>query len=339
MSEEELRCEFLTNIEKQEREEAVFPYSLVGYASGGNNVYINDMFDGVIHPYHYHSFFEINYVMSGVCHEYIEGKMHTLNAGDFVMLPSGVRHTFYASTGTVAFNVLLRPAFVEKMERDFSVHTLQSFLTSLMKTSQYAVFFSGGNRLITEVFRYLHSVGYQHLESFTVEGAVCEKTVETLFLYLITLLKNDEIRCVSEAFSIQSYDFDSQLLKYIEDHFATLTLESFAAAFGYTPKGLYRKLKRMTGKTYQMLVDERRLSFARKMLELTDQTVGGIAEKTGFKNAEYFSRFFKKRVGMSPVEFRKTYLEHGKDHRFMAKDYFIQKNGENLSESEENDIN
>ena len=33
-----------------------------------------------------------------------------------------------------------------------------------------------------------------------------------------------------------------------------------------------------------------------------------IAEKTGFENGYYFSTAFKKEVGLSPSEYRKTYI-------------------------------
>lgn len=55
-----------------------------------------------------------------------------------------------------------------------------------------------------------------------------------------------------------------------------------------------------------------RLSTAKSMLKNTNMTICQIAEKTGFVDPYYFSRIFKKEIGLSPLQYRKLVGENGK---------------------------
>ena len=52
-------------------------------------------------------------------------------------------------------------------------------------------------------------------------------------------------------------------------------------------------------------VFERRLLEAKRLLMFTIRSVEDIAAETGFRDPAYFSRFFRKRVGSAPGEWRR----------------------------------
>lgn len=70
--------------------------------------------------------------------------------------------------------------------------------------------------------------------------------------------------------------------------------ELFRTEFGLTPLEYRNKLL---------------IRRAKALLAAADISVGEVAFATGFENAAYFSRFFKKQVGMSPSEYAKTILK------------------------------
>jgi Transcriptional regulator containing an amidase domain and an AraC-type DNA-binding HTH domain len=53
---------------------------------------------------------------------------------------------------------------------------------------------------------------------------------------------------------------------------------------------------------------EFRLESAKRLLLTTEWTIERIADEVGFRYAPYFSACFKRQVGMSPLLFRKQYL-------------------------------
>ncbi|MGD1046116.1 MAG: helix-turn-helix transcriptional regulator [Bacteroidota bacterium] len=63
-------------------------------------------------------------------------------------------------------------------------------------------------------------------------------------------------------------------------------------------------LKQETGKTALELIHLYMISEAKNMLVAGDRSISEIAYQLGFENPPYFSRLFKKEVGMSPKEFK-----------------------------------
>ena len=47
---------------------------------------------------------------------------------------------------------------------------------------------------------------------------------------------------------------------------------------------------------------------AKNILMSTDNTVAETAYQLGFENPPYFSRLFKKQVGLTPTEYREQFL-------------------------------
>ncbi|GAB2535800.1 helix-turn-helix domain-containing protein [Rufibacter soli] len=70
-----------------------------------------------------------------------------------------------------------------------------------------------------------------------------------------------------------------------------------AGAFG-------KNIKRQFGKTPTQLIQDRVILEAKKLLHLTHKSVKEIAAELHFEDEFYFSRYFKKSVGLSPLHYR-----------------------------------
>lgn len=79
----------------------------------------------------------------------------------------------------------------------------------------------------------------------------------------------------------------------------------YAALLNVTPNHLNKCVKTVTGKSAVKWIDENILLEAKYLLFQTSLSVGEIAAKVGFEDQSYFSRFFKKAEGFSPVQYRK----------------------------------
>ena len=76
------------------------------------------------------------------------------------------------------------------------------------------------------------------------------------------------------------------------------------AIFGYHPFYVSRMLKEKKGITLRQYIISYRFKAAKRMLELTNKSIGEIAEATGFTDASYFAKSFKATFGMTPKEYR-----------------------------------
>jgi len=77
-----------------------------------------------------------------------------------------------------------------------------------------------------------------------------------------------------------------------------------AAQLNLSPKYLSDLLKQETGKTALELIHLYVISEAKNLLVAGEQSISEIAYQLGFENPPYFSRLFKKEVGISPTEFK-----------------------------------
>lgn len=76
--------------------------------------------------------------------------------------------------------------------------------------------------------------------------------------------------------------------------------------FGCSPRALQKSYKSVFGRTMRQDLIEMRLEHARKLLSDTDVPVCRIPEKCGIEAASHFMRLFKRRVGMTMLQYRRA---------------------------------
>lgn len=97
---------------------------------------------------------------------------------------------------------------------------------------------------------------------------------------------------------------------YIRDNCGEeISNTEIGAIFGYHPFYVSRMLKEKKGITLRQYIISYRFKAAKRMLELTDKSIGEIAEQTGFTDASYFAKSFKATFGVTPKEYRAQFSE------------------------------
>jgi AraC family transcriptional regulator, transcriptional activator of pobA len=81
-----------------------------------------------------------------------------------------------------------------------------------------------------------------------------------------------------------------------------------ASRLNLSPKYLSDLLKQETGKTAMELIHLYVVLEAKNILVAGGHSITEIAYRLGFENPPYFSRLFKKEVGISPKEFKNHLL-------------------------------
>lgn len=83
-------------------------------------------------------------------------------------------------------------------------------------------------------------------------------------------------------------------------------IDAIAETAGLSRSAFFKKLKSLTGLAPVDLVKEIRLAKAEKLVATTDMSMAEIAYEAGFKDASYFGKCFKKKFGMTPLEYRNS---------------------------------
>ncbi|GGH11967.1 response regulator [Paenibacillus segetis] len=101
----------------------------------------------------------------------------------------------------------------------------------------------------------------------------------------------------------QSYA-DSAIAIIMRDYAVDISLQSVATQINVNPSYLSRIFKQETGGNFINFLTKVRIDKAKYYLEAKNFKVYEVAEKVGYPNTTYFSKIFKKIVGVTPEEYR-----------------------------------
>jgi AraC-like DNA-binding protein len=96
-----------------------------------------------------------------------------------------------------------------------------------------------------------------------------------------------------------------QFLKLVREHIkAQRSVTFFADLLYVTPKHLSICVKEITGKNCGEIISEMVVAEAKALLHNPELTIGHVADELQFSDQFFFSKYFKRRTGMSPLHYR-----------------------------------
>lgn len=98
-----------------------------------------------------------------------------------------------------------------------------------------------------------------------------------------------------------------EFVKLVDEHYKQgLTINEYAQRLLLSPRTLANLTNQLLGKSPSLLVQERLVLEAQRLLVHSNLHVNQIAYQLGFDDASYFVKYFKKHVLLSPSAFRKA---------------------------------
>ena len=114
-----------------------------------------------------------------------------------------------------------------------------------------------------------------------------------------------------ESRQLYSGDDLKKVLNYIDRNIKRgVTLDMAAAYVGMSASYFSKFFKKYMGVNFITYVTDRKIEAAKDMLINTDRPVVNIAYDLSYSETNYFSKTFKKKVGVTPTEYREQHL-HG----------------------------
>ena len=280
-------------------------YSEAPSASDPEFVHIEDipsrarLFDWAINIHTHPNMFQLIYVQKGKVRIHIDGIEESRQGPCIIGIPAGVVHGFEferdATNGcviTVAQLLMLD----EQFARNFP------YRKELLENPQILTFDLNDDREDLEFIN-------QSVLQLTREYQQDANGKRSMFSWLLFALLLKLGRRVEANQPAQTEDLHSErfrkLNQLIEQHYRRhLPVEQYAEWLNTTPASLSRTCKQVADKNITDLLYDRLILEAQRSLIYSSVPVSLIAYDLGFTDPAYFSRFFRRRVGVSPTAFR-----------------------------------
>jgi AraC family L-rhamnose operon regulatory protein RhaS len=255
-------------------------------------------------PEHTHNFVEAVYMVKGHTTHIIDGHTISLGEGDLLFMNRHARQEILpAGENDIAVNFIILPQFFQYVLSgiDDTASSIRSFLTSCLTDEEVP-----GNYLcfhvadLLPVQNLIWNLIWLMKENTEHRRMLAQATMVLLFQHLMEATERVQM-------SDDSYErtITLKLLGYLESDYRTARLSEFAERIHMDIYSLERLIKRQTNRTFQELLQERRLSQACWLLEHTSMPVTDVVTSIGYENISYFYRLFKKKKKLSPAQYRK----------------------------------
>ena len=98
----------------------------------------------------------------------------------------------------------------------------------------------------------------------------------------------------------------TEIINFIQEKYLAVTLDDLSREFYLSKPYLSKYIKEKSGATFSENVQKIRLKKACTLLKNGNMKVEKVAENVGYPSVEHFNRQFKKRYGMTPVQYRNS---------------------------------
>ena len=234
-----------------------------------------------------HDDYLIIYCLDGEGKLTVNKQIHIVKAGDIICLPKGVAHAYKASETT--------PWTIYWVH--FSGDKSEDFIDYLAINSNNYVFPLGiHSRLTSDFESLLECRQYSYNINAFVHTASLLRQILTHIAQLQPLAKQQA-----------AHNFDLERVHSLMQArvHEQLELEALAEAVSLSKFHFIKKYKELTGTTPINHFIHLKVERACHLLDVTTKSINEISFAVGYEDAYYFSRIFKKIMGISPSQYRR----------------------------------
>ena len=241
------------------------------------------------HPIHSHKHYEIYFLTRGTRRIIFANSLYNVDAPAIVIIPP---HQMHATEGGP----------FERYNVDASELALDPFQLDIIRDQQLRLLKPSESqaKVLMELLEEI-----KNLDSLKKHSNIAFNTLFSYYLYLIGKL--DE---APENIIVHKSDFVPPLvlniISYLKENYqAPITLDALSKQFSVSKATLIYNFNKYLHSTPVDYLINIRIQQAKIALTETDASLSQIAELCGFSSANYFSLMFKRRVGISPTNYRK----------------------------------
>lgn len=141
------------------------------------------------------------------------------------------------------------------------------------------------------------------------EDITCQLAVKASLLRILTVLSANRMFTETSRNNDRRIETIKKAIGYIQDNYKEkIYIRDLADLIGMNEQYFCRFFKRSIGKTPIDYINDYRLNKVIRLLETGDAQITEICLECGFNNMGNFQRLFKRKTGITPLQYRKLYL-------------------------------
>lgn len=248
---------------------------------------------------HKNDFFQLIYITNGTGIQYIDLQAYEIKKGDIVFLNTWQQHSWSFNTTIQGYLLSFTPSFLTQFVSDhLFVHDLPFF----KKFTTHHVL-----ELSDELNQAIQLAMDCMLKDYETENGAYINLLRTYLLEVLLLCKKEiETTASGNKNGAKSNALIKSFESLIDKHFFEYRFpKEYAKVLLVTPNYLNAMCQRVKNQSAGDMIRDRILMECKRLLIHTNLSASEIAYQLNFKDNSYFSRFFKKHIGLAPDEFRR----------------------------------
>lgn len=259
--------------------------------------------------WHFHPELELHYTIRGKGVRFIGDNVDNFSEGELILLGESLPHTwrcdehFYQHDPSVSVEAIVLQFLPECLGKGFTELPETFLIPKLYEKAKQGLIIEGQTK--TEVIDLL----YRAHNTAGIGRLIC-------FIEILKILsETDEYSTIASAHAFyKSSEKENIRLNNIYTYTLAnfkreISLSEVAAISNLSVTSFCRYFKMMTKKPYYDFLIEIRISHACRMLIEDKYPIEVLCFDCGFNNVSNFYRHFKKVTGMTPLEYKRKFLE------------------------------
>lgn len=133
------------------------------------------------------------------------------------------------------------------------------------------------------------------------------KEMPVLFQSLQKAMDEQHFRTIHRLDDLEAARRIKDIIAYVDTYYMEeVSLEKLSNRFFFSREHISRKFKQETGMPLSKYITKLRTNQAKCWLRETEESIYSISLMLGYQDEKYFSKLFKKVVGMTPFEYRNS---------------------------------
>lgn len=255
------------------------------------------------YPWHFHSEFEILYVLDGFGTRFVADHIEQFHSGDMALIGSNLPHFWrsdesYLNSGgklKVKYIVIQFPG--DFLKDEIANYPEYHLIGELLHRASRGIEFSSEftTKISRKLIKMAQKAGFERIILLQEVLQIMAKTTKYKLL-------------AGELYQTQNHDFTNDRLTKVMHFLNTnyqrkIELVKVAEIANLHPSAFCRYFKEKTGKSLSEFISDMRISYACRLIIEGKMSVSQICFESGFNNISNFNRTFKNHTGFTPTNY------------------------------------